>query len=146
MLTNHEATIVQKMEANNKVIMHKIESAVAMNKEACCGRVNVEFEQQLSRGVEIRCSGGDNFKCQQHLSQDEQIRDGDEYGHDKVVGMEADANIEYVKNHEGRPERQGKRASVLLSPYVVQWPKKIQHSRFNAQKKNQDAFKSTKTL
>ena len=52
-------------------------------------------------------------------------KSGGEYGHDEVVGMQADANIEYVKNHEGRPERQRKREPILLSPYVVQWPKKI---------------------
>ncbi|GMN44756.1 hypothetical protein TIFTF001_013954 [Ficus carica] len=104
-LANHEATIVQKMEANNKAIMHKIELAMGMNKEACSGRVNVEFEQQLSRGVETRYSGGDNFECQQYPLQDERIRYGGEYGHDRVVGMEADANIEYVKNHEDRPEK-----------------------------------------
>ncbi|GMN67471.1 hypothetical protein TIFTF001_036535 [Ficus carica] len=125
MLANHEAVIVQKMEANNKAIMQKIESAMAMNKEACNAGVDVEFEQQLSRGIETRYSGGDNFECQQHPSQDELIRDGGEYGHDMVVGMEADANIEYVKNYEGRPERPRKRAPALLSPYVVQWPKKI---------------------
>ncbi|GMN60266.1 hypothetical protein TIFTF001_029348 [Ficus carica] len=45
MLANHEAAIVQKMEANNKTIVHKIESAMAMNKEACSGELNVEFEQ-----------------------------------------------------------------------------------------------------
>ncbi|GMN53204.1 hypothetical protein TIFTF001_022337 [Ficus carica] len=59
----------------------------------------------LSRGVETRYSGGDNFECQQHPSKDERIRDGGEYRHDGVVGMQAGANIEYVKNHEGRPER-----------------------------------------
>ncbi|GMN55250.1 hypothetical protein TIFTF001_024375 [Ficus carica] len=119
---------------------------MAMNKEACSGRVNVEFEWELSRGVETRYSGGDNFECQQHPLQDERIRDGGEYGHGGVVGMQADANIENVKNHEGRPERQRKRASVLLSPYVVQLPKKIQHLRFDAQKKLQDASKPPKTL
>ena len=72
---------------------------MAMNKEACSGGVDVEFEQQLSRGVETRYSGGDNFKCQQHPSQDKQIKDGGEYGNDKVVAMKANANIEYVKNH-----------------------------------------------
>ncbi|GMN51340.1 hypothetical protein TIFTF001_020493 [Ficus carica] len=64
MLANHEVAIVQKLEANNKAIMKKIESAMAMNKEACSGGVNVEFERQLSRGVETRYSGGDNFECQ----------------------------------------------------------------------------------
>ncbi|GMN61546.1 hypothetical protein TIFTF001_030654 [Ficus carica] len=64
MLANHKAAIVQKMETTNKAIMHKIESAMAMNKEACSGGVNVEFEQQLSRGIETRYNGGDNFKCQ----------------------------------------------------------------------------------
>ncbi|GMN58015.1 hypothetical protein TIFTF001_027111 [Ficus carica] len=34
-LANNEAAIVQKMEANIKAIMHKIESAMAINKEAC---------------------------------------------------------------------------------------------------------------
>ncbi|GMN46159.1 hypothetical protein TIFTF001_015343 [Ficus carica] len=36
-LANHEATIVQKMEAKNMAIMKKIESAMTMNKEACSG-------------------------------------------------------------------------------------------------------------
>ena len=34
-LANHEAAIIQKMEANNKAIMHK---------EACSSGVNVEFK------------------------------------------------------------------------------------------------------
>ncbi|GMN73898.1 hypothetical protein TIFTF001_052266 [Ficus carica] len=138
--------MMQKMEENSKVIMKKIESVVAMNKEACNGGVNVEFERELSRGVGTRYSGGDNFECQQHPLQDEQIRDGAEYTHDRVVDMQADVNVENVKNHEGRPERQRKRAAVLLSPYVVQLPKKIQPSRSDAQKKLQDASKPTKTL
>ncbi|GMN59698.1 hypothetical protein TIFTF001_028786 [Ficus carica] len=68
MLSYHDAVIVQKMEANNKTIMKRIESTMAMNKEACSGGVNVEFELQLSRGVETRYSGGDKFECQQHSS------------------------------------------------------------------------------
>ena len=55
---------MQKMEANNKAIMYKIESVMAMNKKECSGGVNVEFEQQLSRDVERRYNGGDNFECQ----------------------------------------------------------------------------------
>ena len=45
-LANHEVAIVQKMEANNKAIMNKIiiKSAMTMNKEACSGGMNVEFE------------------------------------------------------------------------------------------------------
>ena len=112
--------MMQKMEENSKAIMEKIESAMAMNKEACSGGVDVKFEQQLSRGVETRYNGGDNFECQQHPLQNERIRDGGEYGHDEVVGMQADANIENVKKHKGRLERQRKRAPVLLSPYVLQ--------------------------
>ncbi|GMN54912.1 hypothetical protein TIFTF001_024019 [Ficus carica] len=146
MLANHEVAIMQKMEENSKAIMKKIESVVAMNKEACSGGVNVEFERELSRGVGTIYSGGDNFECQQHPLQDEQIRDSVEYTHDRVVDMRADANVENVKNHEGRPERQRKRAAVLLSPYVVQLPKNIQPSRSDAQKKLQYASKPTKTL
>ncbi|GMN48343.1 hypothetical protein TIFTF001_017522 [Ficus carica] len=70
MLANHEVSIVQKMKENNKAIMKNIELAMAMNKKACSGRVNVKFEQQLSRCVETKYSGGDNFECQQHSSQD----------------------------------------------------------------------------
>ncbi|GMN68926.1 hypothetical protein TIFTF001_037976 [Ficus carica] len=105
---------------NLESLMHYIDrqSAMAMNKEACSGGVNVEFERELLGGVETRYSGGDNFECQQHPSQDERIRDGGEYGHDGVIGMQADANIENVKNHEGLLVRQRKRALVLLSPYV----------------------------
>ena len=146
MLANHEAAMMQKMEENSKAIMKKIESVVAMNKEGCSGGVNVEFERELSRDVGTRYSGGDNFECQQHLLQDEQIRDGAEYTHDRVVDMQDGANVENVKNHEGRPERQRKRAAVLLSPYVVQLTKKIHPSRSDAQTKLQDASKPTKTL
>ncbi|GMN60963.1 hypothetical protein TIFTF001_030061 [Ficus carica] len=43
-LVNHKVVIVQKIEANNKAIMQKIESVMTMNKEACSGGVDVEFE------------------------------------------------------------------------------------------------------
>ncbi|GMN60736.1 hypothetical protein TIFTF001_029832 [Ficus carica] len=59
----------------------------------------------LDLATALRYSGGDNFEFQQHPSQDERIRDGGEYGHDGVVGMKADVNIEYVKNYEGRSAR-----------------------------------------
>ncbi|GMN20914.1 hypothetical protein TIFTF001_045402 [Ficus carica] len=57
MFVNHEAAIVQKMEENNKAIMKKIEFAMAMNKEACSGGMNVEFKRELSRGVDTRYNG-----------------------------------------------------------------------------------------
>ena len=119
---------------------------MAMNKEACNGGVNVEFERDLSRGVETRYSGGDNFECQQRPLQDEQIRDGAEYTNDRIVAMQAEANVENVKNHDKRPERRRKRAPVLLSPYVVQLPKRLQPSISDAEKQLQVPSKPTKTL
>ncbi|GMN31830.1 hypothetical protein TIFTF001_049722 [Ficus carica] len=153
MLANHEAAMMQKMEEinkameeNNKTIMEKIEAAMAMHKEPRTGGVNVEFERVFSPGVGTRYSGGDNFDCQQHLLQDEQIREGAEYTHDRVVDMQVDANIENVQKSAGRPERLRKRAAVLRSPYVVQLPNKMQHSSYDAEKRLQAASKPTKTL
>ncbi|GMN59348.1 hypothetical protein TIFTF001_028445 [Ficus carica] len=153
MLANHEAAMMQKMEEinkameeNNKTIMEKIEAAMAMHKEPRSGGVNVEFERVFSPGVGTRYSGGDNFDCQQHLLQDEQIREGAEYTHDRVVDMQVDANIENVQKSAGRPERLRKRAAVLRSPYVVQLPNKMQHSSYDAEKRLQAASKPTKTL
>ncbi|GMN53234.1 hypothetical protein TIFTF001_022375 [Ficus carica] len=153
MLANHEAAMMQKMEEinkameeNNKTIMEKIEAAMAMHKEPRSGGVNVEFERVFSPGVGTRYSGGDNFDCQQHLLQDEQIREGAEYTHDRVVDMQVDANIENVQKSVGRPERLRKRAAVLRSPYVVQLPNKMQHSSYDAEKRLQAASKPTKTL
>ncbi|GMN54594.1 hypothetical protein TIFTF001_023728 [Ficus carica] len=153
MLANHEAAMMQKMEEinkameeNNKTIMEKIEAAMAMHKEPRSGGVNVEFEQVFSPGVGTRYSGGDNFHCQQHLLQDEQIREGAEYTHDRVVNMQVDANIENVQKSASRPERLRKRAAVLRSPYVVQLPNKMQHSSYDAEKRLQAASKPTKTL
>ena len=153
MLANHEAAMMQKMEEinkameeNNKTIMEKIEAAMAMHKEPRSGGVNVEFERVFSPGVGTRYSGGDNFDCQQHLLQDEQIREGAEYTHDRVVDMQVDANIENVQKSAGRPERLRKRAAVLRSPYVVQLPNKMQHSSYDAEKRLQAASKPTRTL
>ena len=126
--------------------MKKIESAMAMNKEACSGGANVGFERDLSRGVETRYSGGDNFECQQRPVQDEQIRDGAEFTDGRVVAMQAEANVEHVQIHDKRPERRRKRAPVLLSPYVVQLPKRLQPSISDAEKKLQAPSKPTKTL
>ncbi|GMN47877.1 hypothetical protein TIFTF001_017055 [Ficus carica] len=85
MLANHEVSIMQKMQAKNKAIMQKIDSAMAMNKEACSDGVDVEFEHQFSPSVET-----------------------------KYNGMEADANIEYVKIHEGGPERARERETYQV--------------------------------
>lgn len=146
MLANHEAVMMQKMEENSMAIMKKIESALAMNKDACSGGVNVEFERDLSRGVGTRYSGGDNFECQQRPLQDEQVRDGAAVSDDRVVGMHAEANVENVKNHDKRPKRRRKRAPVLLSPYVVQLPKRLQPSMSDVEKQLQAPAKPTKTL